>query len=91
VLSDLLEILDLTIDGWEFGRVWVDADAAALADRLITTTRALHDAMDQPPPLPPPVRELMRRNHTVTVYEPGSRRVVGEFNPGGRMREVLLT
>ena len=91
VLGDVLEILDLVVAGWEFGRVPIDADAATLADRLIVTTRALHDAMDPPPPLPPAVRELMRRNNVVTVYEPGGRRPIGEFNPGRRMREVLLT
>ena len=91
VLGDLLEILDLTIAGWEFGRVPIDADAATLADRLIVAARALHDAMDQPPPLPPAIRELMRRNNVVTVYEPGGHRPIGEFNPGRRMREVLLT
>lgn len=91
LLSDLLEVLDLVIAGWEFARVPVDADGAALADRLITTTRALHDAMDEPPPLPPPVRELMRRRLNLHVYEPAGGRVVGTFDPGRRMREVLLT
>ncbi|GAA3343238.1 hypothetical protein GCM10020358_81130 [Amorphoplanes nipponensis] len=89
-LAHLFEILDLTVAGWEYGRVPVDADAAALAGRLIATARELRAAMPEPPPLPPPVRELMRRNHTVDVREPGGHRVVGGFNPGREMRQSLL-
>jgi hypothetical protein len=89
LLSHLLELLDLTIDGWEYGRVFVDVDAASLADNLINTARDLRDAMGDPPPLPPPVRELMRRNHTIDVHDATGVRV-GGFNPGKRMREALL-
>ncbi|WP_255521961.1 hypothetical protein [Actinoplanes aureus] len=39
--------------------------------------------MGNPPPLPTPVRELMRRNNTGT-------RPVGGLNPGKEMREALL-
>src|SRR3712207_1486380 len=67
LLAHLFEVLDLTIAGWEFARVRVDTDAAALAGGLITSARDLRDAMDEPPPLPPSVRELMRRNNTVDV------------------------
>ncbi len=90
LLARLFEVLDLTIAGWEYGHVLVDADGAGLAQRLITTTRAVRDAMDEPPPLPPPVRELMRRNHTVDVLDAAVHRVIGGFNPGKTMREQLL-
>ncbi|GGL10009.1 hypothetical protein [Mangrovihabitans endophyticus] len=90
LLDRMFEVLDLTVAGWEFGRVRVDTDAATLAVRLISATRALHDAMSEPPPLPPPVRELMRRNNSVDVLDPRADRVVGTFNPGKTMRETLL-
>jgi hypothetical protein len=68
----------------------VDADAAALAGRLITAARELRSAMAEAPPLPPPVREQMRRNNTVQVLGPDGNSVVGGFNPGKEMRESLL-
>ncbi|GAB3808587.1 hypothetical protein [Micromonospora zhanjiangensis] len=90
VAIHLFEVLDLTTAGWEFGRVRVDTDSAALADRLVSTTGQILAAMDNPPRLPPPVRELMRRNNTLHVYDPAGGRVVGGLNPGARMREILL-
>ncbi|WP_416900440.1 hypothetical protein [Micromonospora echinospora] len=90
LLSHLFEILDLTIAGWEYQRVRVDTDAATLAYRLIMAARDIRAAMDDPPPLPPPVRELMRRNNTVDVLDPAGNRVVGGFNPGAEMRAALL-
>ncbi|WP_328459319.1 hypothetical protein OHA21_26790 [Actinoplanes sp. NBC_00393] len=90
LLAHLFEILDLTIAGWEFGRVRVDVDAATLAMRLITTARDLRAAMGNPPPLPNPVRELMRRNNSITVLDPSGTRPVGAINPGKEMRENLL-
>lgn len=90
LLAHILEILDLTIDGWEFARVRPDTDGATLAHRLIGAARDLRGAMSDEPPLPQPVRELMRRNHTVDVYDPQSPQVVGGFNPGKEMREALL-
>ncbi|MGA5299372.1 hypothetical protein ACPCHT_05555 [Nucisporomicrobium flavum] len=90
LLGHLFEVLDLTIAGWEFGLVRVDADAAALATGLIGAARDVRAAMDDPPPLPPPVRELMRRNNTVDVYDLTANRVAGGFNPGRTMREQLL-
>jgi CBS domain-containing protein len=90
LLSHVFETLDLIIDGWEYGRVRVDADGATLADRLIITARDLRNAMTAPPPLPEPVRELMRRNHTVDVWDPAGTRIIGGFNPGKTMREALL-
>ena len=89
-LAHLFELLDLMIAGWEFGRVRVDADGAVLTQRLINSARALRDAMAEPPPLPPPVRELMRRNNTIPVHDPATGRSLGGINPGRDMREQLL-
>ncbi|NLU79192.1 hypothetical protein HCA58_12550 [Micromonospora sp. HNM0581] len=90
LLARAFEMLDLTIIGWEYGRVRVDTDAAALADRLITATGQVLAALDDPPRLPPPVREMMRRNNTLDVHDPTGPRVVDRINPGARMRETLL-
>jgi len=90
LLAHLFEILDLTLAGWEFARVRVDTDAPTLADRLITAARDLRAAMSEEPPLPPPVRELMRRNNTIDVYNATTTRIVGTINPGKQMREFLL-
>jgi hypothetical protein len=90
VLSHVFEILDLTLIGWEFARVHVDIDAATLATQLITTARELNAAVSNPPPLPRPVREWMRRNITINVYDQSGNRVVGTLNPGKDMREELL-
>ena len=90
LLTHLFEVLDLVTVGWEFGRVRVDADAANLAGGLISTAKELRAAMGDPPPLPDPVREMMRRNHTVDVLDPTGTRVIGGFNPGRTMREALL-
>lgn len=90
LLAHLFEIFDLTVAGWEFAHVRVDTDGAALATGLITTTRAVRDAMSKEPPLPPPVRELMRRNNTIDVWAPDAPQVVDRINPGRTLREVLL-
>ena len=90
LLAHLFEILDLTIVGWEFANVRVDTNGAGLASGLITTTRDLRMAMPKEPPLPPPVRELMRRNNSIDVYAPDAPHVVAAINPGREMREVLL-
>lgn len=90
LLAHLFEVYDLTLAGWEFARVRVDTDAATLAGRLVTAARELRAVMPDPPPLPPPVRELMRRNRTVDVYEAAGDRVVGVLNPGRELRESLL-
>jgi hypothetical protein len=90
LLAHLFEILDLTIVGWEFGRVRVDTDGVCLVNRLIATTQQLRAAMATPPPLPPPVRELMRRNGSLDVHDPAGTRIVGTFNPGRHLRESLL-
>ncbi len=90
LLAQLFEVLDLSIAGWEFGRVRVDTDAASLVSGLIRSARELSDEMNEPPPLPPPVRELMRRNNTIDVYDSLGSGFAGSFNPGRTMREVLL-
>ncbi|WP_433132986.1 hypothetical protein ACQPWW_14605 [Micromonospora sp. CA-240977] len=90
LLTRVFEVLDLTTAGWEYGRVRVDTDAAALADRLITTAGKVLAAMDDPPRLPPSVRELMRRNNTFDVHDPAGPRVVGGINLGAKMRENFL-
>ncbi|WP_433350313.1 hypothetical protein [Micromonospora sp. CA-111912] len=90
LLTHVFEVLDLTTAGWEYGRVRVDTDAAALADRLISTAEQILAAMDDPPRLPPPVRELMRRNNTLDVHDPTAPRAVGGINLGAKLRERLL-
>ncbi|MET8352114.1 MULTISPECIES: hypothetical protein [unclassified Micromonospora] len=90
LVTRVFEVLDLTTAGWEYGRVRVDTDAAALADRLISTAGQVLATMDDPPRLPPPVRELMRRNNTLDVHDPTGPRVVGAINLGAKMRERLL-
>ncbi|GAA0577574.1 hypothetical protein GCM10010172_72920 [Paractinoplanes ferrugineus] len=86
----LFEILDLTVAGWEFASVRVDTDGAALAGQLIGTARDVRMTMSKEPPIPLPIRELMRRNNIIDVYAPDAHRIVGGFNPGREMREVLL-
>ncbi|GAA1581957.1 hypothetical protein [Actinoplanes couchii] len=90
LLTHLLEILDLVTSGWEYGGVRADTDQATLADSLIHAAKEIRDAMSDEPPLPNPVREQMRRNNTVDVWDPSGTRVVGGFNPGKAMRESLL-
>ncbi|WP_431935425.1 hypothetical protein [Micromonospora sp. RP3T] len=89
-VTRLFEVLDLTTAGWEFGRVRVDTDSATLVERLTGTAAQVLATMDDPPRLPPPVREMMRRNHSIDVYDPAAPRVVGRINPGARLRETLL-
>ena len=89
-VTRLFEVLDLTTVGWEFGRVRVDTDSATLVERLTGTGARVLATMDDPPRLPPAVREMMRRNHRIAVYDPAGPRVVGELNLGARLRETLL-
>jgi hypothetical protein len=90
LLAQTLEILDLTLAGWEFARIRIDTDAATLAHRLIGAARDIRAAMSDEPPLPQPIRELMRRNNTVQVYATDAHQVAGTFNPGKEMREQFL-
>lgn len=86
----LFEILDLVYAGWEFAHVRVDTDGVALASGLIATGRGLRMAMSKEPPISSPIRELMRNNNTIDVYDPNAPQVVGGYNPGRELREVLL-
>ncbi|WP_246140600.1 hypothetical protein [Micromonospora olivasterospora] len=90
LLTRVFEVLDVTTVGLEYGQIRVDTDAAALAERLISTAGQVLVAIDDPPRLPPPVREVMRRNNTLDVHDPTGPRVVGKINLGARMRETLL-
>lgn len=90
LLAHVFEVLDLTVAGWQYGRVLVDTHGAELAAALITTATEIRNAMDDPPPLPPPVREQMRSNASVDVLDPAVSRFVGQWNPGKQMRESLL-
>ncbi|GAA2702090.1 hypothetical protein [Actinoplanes palleronii] len=90
VLTHLFEVLDLTIAGWEFGRVLVDVNGATLAVNLITAATAIRGEMSDPPPLPAATRAQMRRNNSVNVLDPAVSRIVGQWNPGKQMRECLL-
>jgi hypothetical protein len=90
LLAHVFEVLDLTVAGWQYGRVLVDTHGAELAAGLITTATELRAEMADPPPLPPPVREQMRSNAKVDVLDPAISRFVGQWNPGKQMRESLL-
>ncbi len=90
LLSHMFEVLDLTLAGWEYGRVLVDVNGATLAVNLITAATALRGEMSDPPPLPMPARTQMRSNKSVNVLDPAVSRIVGQWNPGKQMRECLL-
>ena len=89
LLVHTLELLDLTVSGWEFGRVPVDADAADLANRLIAAATQLRLTEDEPPALPPGVREVMRSNRITEIYD-RSGAVIGSINVGERTRRSFL-
>ncbi|WIM93435.1 hypothetical protein ACTOB_005412 [Actinoplanes oblitus] len=90
LLTHMFEVLDLTLAGWEFGRILVDVDGATLAVNLITAATAIRNEMSDPPPLPAPARTQMRSNKSVNVLDPAVSRIVGQWNPGKQMRECLL-
>ena len=90
VLAHVFEVFDLTTSGWEFGNQLVDVDGAALANRHIETARPLREAIKDPPSIPLPARELMRRNNVTDVYDPTGTRVVGGINLGAELRPALL-
>jgi hypothetical protein len=91
LLAHVFEIIDLVTAGWEFGGVAVDTDAASLMGRLIEAAKQIRAVLAEPPPLPPAVRELMRRNNTTAVHDPTGGTVVGRINVGAEMRPAFLT
>ncbi len=91
VLGHMFEVIELTMVGWESGLVRVDTDAAYLLNRLVSAAKDLRVAVgDEPPPLPPAIREMMRRNRTTPVYDPAGTSVVGGINVGAEMRPAFL-
>jgi hypothetical protein len=89
LLVHTLELLDLTVSGWEFGRVRVSADAADLATRLIAAATQIRLTEDQPPALPPGIREVMRSNRTTDIYDRAGT-VIGAINVGAETRHSFL-
>jgi hypothetical protein len=91
VLAHLFEVVELTVVGWESGLVRVDIDAAHLMSGLIAAAKDLRLAVgDEPPPLPPAIREMMRANRTTPVYDAAGSAVVGGLNVGAEMRPAFL-
>jgi hypothetical protein len=90
LLAHVLELIDLTVAGWEFGKVSVDTDAASLMERLISAATQIRAATGEPP-LPSTIRELMRRNNTTDIYDPTGATVVGGVNVGAELRKAFLT
>src|SRR5947207_11663600 len=89
LLVHTLELLDLTVSGWEFGRVLVRADAADLATRLIAAATQMRLTEDEPPALPPGIREVMRSNRTTDVYD-RTGALIGRINVGEQTRRSFL-
>jgi hypothetical protein len=89
LLVHTLELLDLTVSGWEFGRVLVTADAAELASRLIAAATQIRLTEDEPPALPPGIREVMRSNRTTDIYDRAGT-VIGRVNVGAETRRSFL-
>ncbi len=89
LLAHTLELLDLTVSGWEFGRVPVDADAADLVGHLIAAAMQLRLTEDEPPALPPGVRDLMRSNRSADIYD-RTGAVIGSINVGEQTRRSFL-
>jgi hypothetical protein len=89
LLVHTLELLDLTVSGWEFGRVLVSADAANLATGLIDAAMQMRLTEDEPPALPPGIREVMRSNRTTDIYDRAGT-VIGAINVGEQTRRSFL-
>lgn len=89
LLIHTLELLDLTVSGWEFARAPVTADAAGLVSRLIAAATRMRLTEDEPPALPPGIREVMRTNRTVQVHD-HTGTVVGTINVGAETRRSFL-
>jgi hypothetical protein len=89
LLVHTLELLDLTVSSWEFGRVPVSADAADLVTHLIAAATRMRLTEDEPPALPPGIREVMRGNRALEVHD-RSGAVVGVINVGAETRRSFL-
>lgn len=89
LLVHTLELLDLTVSGWEFGRVPVSAEAADLVGRLIAAAMRMRLTEDEPPALPPGIREVMRSNRTTGVYD-RTGALIGTINVGELTRSSFL-
>ena len=89
LLVHTLELLDLTVSGWEFGRVLVSADAADIATRLIAAATQMRLTEDEPPALPPGIREVMRSNRTTDIYDQAGT-LIGGINVGAETRRSFL-
>jgi hypothetical protein len=89
LLVHTLELLDLTVSGWQFGRVLASADAADLVGRLIAAAMQMRLTDDEPPALPPGIREVMRSNRTTDIYD-RTGVLIGSVNVGEQMRRSFL-
>jgi hypothetical protein len=89
LLLHTLELLDLTVSAWEFGRVPVGADDAHLVSRLIAAAMQMRLTEDEPPALPEGIREVMRSNRTTNVHDPTGA-VIGGINVGAETRRSFL-
>ncbi len=89
LLVHTLELLDLTVSGWEFARAPVTADAADLVTRLIAAATRMRLTEDEPPALPPGIREVMRSNRALQVHDQAGA-VVGVINVGAETRRSFL-
>jgi hypothetical protein len=89
LLVHLLELLDLTVSGWEFGRVVATADAADLVGRLINAAMQLRLTEDEPPALPPGIRDVMRSNRSTEIHDQTGA-VIGSMNVGEQTRRSFL-
>jgi hypothetical protein len=90
LLVHTLELLDLTVSGWEFGRVPVGADDAHLARSLIAAATRMRLTEEEPPALPPGIREVMRSNKATNVHDQAGT-VIGSINVGAETRRSFLT
>ncbi|MET7426454.1 hypothetical protein [Dactylosporangium sp. NPDC005555] len=89
LLMHTLELLDLTVSGWEFARIPVTADAADLVTRLIGAATRMRLTEDEPPALPSGIREVMRSNRAFDVHD-RSGAVLGVINVGAETRRLFL-
>jgi hypothetical protein len=89
LLMHTLELLDLTVSGWEFGRVVATADAADLVGRLINAAMQLRLTEDEPPALPPGIRDVMRSNRSTEIHDQTGA-VIGSMNVGEQTRRSFL-